>query len=62
MTVKTISKVESPLSDLLVAMTICNTAKFDDSAPSKEKGRKKSEAKVKIDIPIEEEGEETEKK
>ncbi|KAI6242092.1 Cation-ATPase-N domain-containing protein [Aphelenchoides fujianensis] len=31
MTVKTISKVEHPMSDLLIAMTICNTASFDDS-------------------------------
>jgi hypothetical protein len=38
MTVKTISKVEHPLSDLLVAMTICNKASFEDSSlPSAEK-------------------------
>jgi hypothetical protein len=32
MTVKTISRVQPPLSDLLVAMTVCNTANFDESA------------------------------
>lgn len=32
MTVKTISKVEHPLSDLLVAMTICNKASFEESS------------------------------
>lgn len=38
MTVKTISKVEHPLSDLLVAMTICNRATFEDSSmPPSEK-------------------------
>ncbi|KAI6180538.1 Cation-ATPase-N domain-containing protein [Aphelenchoides besseyi] len=39
MTVKTISKVEHPMSDLLVAMTICNTAVFDDSAQMPESER-----------------------
>lgn len=31
MTLKTISQIDSPLSDLLIAMTICNTACFDKS-------------------------------
>uniref|UniRef100_A0A915EEG3 P-type Cu(+) transporter n=1 Tax=Ditylenchus dipsaci TaxID=166011 RepID=A0A915EEG3_9BILA len=56
MTMKTISKVQAPLSDLLVAMTICNTASFDDTPVKKSK----KENKVKIDIPIEEEHEEQE--
>ncbi|KAI6183429.1 Cation-ATPase-N domain-containing protein [Aphelenchoides bicaudatus] len=39
MTVKTISKVEHPLSDLLVAMTICNKASFEDpNLPPSERG------------------------
>lgn len=31
--VRTISRVSSPLSELLTAMTVCNTAKFDESSP-----------------------------
>lgn len=57
MTVKTISRVEAPLSDLLVAMTICNTASFDESIDSK-KGNNNKEGKVRINMPtLDENGE-----
>ncbi|KAI1723202.1 e1-E2 ATPase domain-containing protein [Ditylenchus destructor] len=57
MTVKTISRVEAPLSDLLVAMTICNTASFDESNDPK-KGNNNKEGKVRINMPtLDENGE-----
>lgn len=39
MTVKSISRIASPLSDLLIAMTVCNTASFDKSEKNETKDK-----------------------